>query len=77
MALALRSSVSVKPGAQVCSCRWRKGSGRCGPGLTCSAVWWAVWWCCRSAIVRETLLGAINTKLIEAGSEIVSIYHRR
>ncbi|KAL6769868.1 hypothetical protein ACKKBG_A32675 [Auxenochlorella protothecoides x Auxenochlorella symbiontica] len=28
-------------------------------------------------IVRETLIGAINTKLVEAGSEIVSIYHRR
>lgn len=29
------------------------------------------------AVVRDTLLGAISTKLIEAGSDIVSIYHRR
>lgn len=28
-------------------------------------------------IVRETLLGAISTQLVEAGAEIVSIYHRR
>lgn len=29
------------------------------------------------AIVRETLQGAINTKLVQPGDEIVSIYHRR
>lgn len=28
-------------------------------------------------IVRETLIGAINTKLVQSGDEIVSIYHRR
>lgn len=31
----------------------------------------------RPAVVKETMLGAIATKLIESGSEIVSIYHRR
>eukprot|EP00955_Chlamydomonas_euryale_P113178 366199-Chlamydomonas_euryale.AAC.13 len=29
------------------------------------------------AVVLETLKGAINTKLVEAGCEVVSIYHRR
>jgi protoporphyrinogen oxidase len=30
-----------------------------------------------SKIVLDTLIGAINTKLIQSGDEIVSIYHRR
>jgi hypothetical protein len=32
---------------------------------------------CRPEVVAETIRGAINTKLIEPGTEIVSIYHRR
>lgn len=28
-------------------------------------------------VVRDTLLGAINTKLVDSKDEIVSIYHRR
>ncbi|WZN62748.1 putative adrenodoxin reductase [Chloropicon roscoffensis] len=30
-----------------------------------------------SDVVRDTIMGAINTKLTDAGCEIVSIYHRR
>ena len=29
------------------------------------------------AIVRDTIVGAINTKLIQPSDQIVSIYHRR
>ena len=28
-------------------------------------------------VVRDTLLGAVATKLVQPGDEIVSIYHRR
>lgn len=28
------------------------------------------------ALVKETILGAVNTKLITAQDEVVSIYHR-
>ena len=28
-------------------------------------------------MVRDTLLGAVATKLVQPGDEIVSIYHRR
>jgi hypothetical protein len=31
----------------------------------------------RSAVVKETLLGAINTQLLQPGDEVVSLYHRR
>ena len=29
-----------------------------------------------SEVVKDTLLGAINTQLVQPGDEIVSIYHR-
>ncbi len=29
------------------------------------------------AVVRDTIVGAINTKLIQPSDQIVSIYHRR
>ena len=31
----------------------------------------------RSSVVKETLLGAINTQLLQPGDEVVSLYHRR
>jgi hypothetical protein len=33
--------------------------------------------CRRSDVVRETLIGAINTQLMKPGDEVVSLYHRR
>jgi hypothetical protein len=33
--------------------------------------------CRRPAIVKDTLLGAVATQLMEAGCEVVSLYHRR
>jgi hypothetical protein len=37
--------------------------------LLCAGTW--------SEIVRDTLLGAVATKLVAPGDEVVSIYHRR
>jgi hypothetical protein len=31
----------------------------------------------RPAVVRDTLLGAVATQLLQAGSEVVSLFHRR
>ena len=31
----------------------------------------------RANVVKETLLGAINTQLLQPGDEVVSLYHRR
>lgn len=32
---------------------------------------------CRPAVVRDTLLGAISTKLMQPTDQVVSLYHRR
>lgn len=42
--------------------------------------WFSSTWlhfCCRPAVVRDTLLGAVATTLLAASDQVVSIYHCR